>query len=107
MIDLLVATVAFTVVVTVLVVGLVLVTVAPLYVALEMADARRFSTTRWAALTTVGIVVGVGYAYVLHKGDVPTVVTALPLALAWAGPGVLWLLDAGQQRIGGRAGLHE
>ena len=107
MIDLLVATVAFVVVVAVLLVGAVLVTVAPMYVALQLADARRFTTTRWAAVTAVGILVGLGYAYRLHAGDLPKAVQLLPLALCWAGPAALWLLDGSQARIGGRAGRHE
>ena len=107
MIDLVVATVAFTVVVAVLLVGAVLVTVAPLYAALQMADARRFSTTRWAVVTGALIAIGLAYAWRLHSGDLPTVVALLPLALTWAGPAALWLLDESQARIGGRAGLHE
>jgi hypothetical protein len=108
MIDLIVATVLFTAVVALLTVLAVLVTVAPMYVALEMADARRFSTGRWALVTGVGVVLGLGYTYVLHHSrDLPLVVTALPLALTWVGPGLLWLLDAGQVKLGGRAGRHE
>jgi hypothetical protein len=108
MLDLLVAAVLFTAIVAVLVAVGVAVTVAPMYVALDMADARRFSTGRWALVTGVGIVVGVGYTYVLHRShDLSLLVTALPLALTWAGPGLLWLLDAGQASLGGRAGTHE
>ena len=107
MIDLVVATVAFSVVVAVLLVGAVLVTVAPLYAALQMADARRFSTTRWAVVSGVLVALGLGYAWRLHSGDVPTVVALLPLVVTWAGPAGLWLLDGSQERIGGRAGRHE
>ena len=107
MIDLLVATVAFCVVVAVILVVAVAVTVAPLYAALQMADSRRFSTTRWGLLTAVGVLVGVGFAYVLHGRDVPEVLAALPLVMTWAGPSVLWLLDESAERIGGRAGAHE
>jgi hypothetical protein len=108
MVDLLVATVLFTAVVALLTVGAVAVTVAPVYVALNMADARRFSTGRWALVSSIGVVAGVGYAYVLHRShDLPLVVTALPLALTWIGPGLLWLLEAGQVKLGGRAGAHE
>ena len=108
MLDLLVATVLFTAIVAVGAAVAVAVTVAPLYVALEMADARRFSTGRWALVTGVGVLVGVGYAYVLHHShDLPLLVTALPLAVTWVGPGLLWLLDARQVALGGRAGRHE
>ena len=108
MADLIVSTVLFTAIVALLTVLAVALTVAPLYVALNMADARRFSTGRWALVSAVGIAAGVGYAYVLHRShDLPRAVTALPLALTWIGPGLLWLLDAGQDKLGGRAGAHE
>ena len=108
MVDLLVATVAFVLVVAVLLVALVVLVVLPLYAALQMADTRRFSTARWAVLTAVGIVAGLGYAYVLHRGDdTPRLLPLLPLAATWAGPAVLWLLDGRQERVGGRAGRHE
>ena len=108
MVDVLVATVLFTAAVALLTVLAVAVTVAPMYVALELADARRFSTGRWALISGVGIVLGVGYTYVLHRShDLPLVVTALPLVLTWVGPGLLWLLDAGQVKLGGQAGRHE
>ena len=108
MTGLLVSTVLFTAIVAVALALLVAVTVAPLYVALELADARRFSTGRWTLISAVGIVLGLGYAYVLHHShDLPLVVTALPLALTWVGPGLLWVLDPSQVKLGGRAGAHE
>jgi hypothetical protein len=103
----LVATVSFSVIVAVVLVVLVALTVAPLFVALQMADARRFSTTRWAAVAAVTIVVGLGLAYVLHQHDRARVLVVLPLLLTWTSPAMLWLLEPGQTRIGGRAGLHE
>ena len=108
MVGLLVSTVLFTAIVAVALALLVAVTVAPMYVALEMADARRFSTGRWALVASVGIVLGIGYAYVLHHSHhLPLIVRVLPLALTWVGPGLLWLLDPSQQQLGGRAGAHE
>jgi len=108
MVGLLVSTVLFTAIVAVALAVLVAVTVVPMYVALEMADARRFSTGRWGLVAAVGIVLGLGYTYVLHRShDLPLLVTALPLALTWVGPGLLWLLEPGQLRIGGPAGRHE
>ena len=107
MVDLLVATVAFVVVAAVLLLALVVVTVLPLYVALQMADSRRFSTARWAAVSAVGILGGLGYAYVLHRGDSPKLLPLLPLILTWVGPAALFLLDGAQARVGGRAGRHE
>lgn len=87
---------------------LVAVTVVPLYVALNMADGRGFSTARWFVVSGLLIAVGLGYAYLLHAHTkVPTPVALLPAVLTWAGPGLLWLLEPGQTRLGGRAGRHE
>ena len=36
----------------------------------------------------------------------PWPVAVLPVVLTWAAPGVLWLLEGGDQ-LGGRAGRHE
>jgi Cu/Ag efflux pump CusA len=108
MVGLLVTLVTFTVLVAVAVAALVAVTVVPVFVALQMADARRFSTARWLVFSLLTVLVGVGYAYLLHKHThVPTIVALLPLGLTWAGPGALWLLEAGQTRIGGTAHRHE
>jgi hypothetical protein len=107
MVDLLLSTVVFTAIVAVLLVGLVAVTVAPLFLALQMADTRRFSTARWFGLSAAGVVVGLGLAYLIHKRDVPGVLAFVPLTLTWAGPAALWLIEEGQTRSGGRAGLHE
>jgi hypothetical protein len=104
---LLVATVTFTLIVIVLLAVLVAVTVLPVFVALQMADARRFSNGRWGAISLVTVVVGLGVAYLLHTHDVSRVLVALPLVFTWAGPGALWLLDSQQTSIGGRPGLHE
>lgn len=108
MIDLLVATVAFSVVVLLLLVAAVLLVVAPLYAALQMADSRGFSTARWTVVSSLAVLAGLATAYVLHqRGGIPEPVSLLPLPLTWAGPALLWVLDPAQQRIGGRAGLHE
>ncbi len=108
MIDLLVSTVAFPLVVTVLTAGLLLVTVAPLYLALQLADNRGFSTTRWTVVSVVGVLVGLVGAYALHKREgMPSYAVVLPLVLTYLGPIVLLALTPEQSRIGGRAGRHE
>lgn len=108
MVGMLVTTVTFTLLVALGLAALLAVTVVPMFVSLQMADARRFSTARCLAFSAATVLAGIGYAYVLHsRADVPTVVAALPLLLTWAGPGALWLLEAGQWRYGGRAGEHE
>lgn len=107
MVGLLVATVTFTLIVALLVAVLVAVTVLPVYVAVQMAETRRFSTTRWFAVAGVMVAIGLLGAYKLHSGDVSRLLVVLPLVLTWGGPAVLWLLEPGQTRIGGRAGAHE
>ena len=108
MVGLVVSTVVFTLIVAVVLVLLVAVTVAPVFLALQMADSRSFSTARWFGVSALGVVLGLGLAYVFHNRDgVPTLLAALPLVLTWAGPAALWLLEEGQTRLGGRAGLHE
>jgi multidrug efflux pump subunit AcrB len=107
MVDLIVSTVAFTVIVALVLAVLVALTVLPVFVALQMADARRFSTARWFAFAGLAVVVGLGLAYLIHKRDLPGFVAVIPLFLTWAGPAALWLLEEGQTRVGGRAGLHE
>ena len=107
MVGLLVSTVSFTLIVAVLVAVLAAVTVLPVYVAVQMADARRFSTTRWFVIAGATVLLALLGAYTFHQHDVSRVLVVLPLVLGWAAPVVLWLLEAGQVRVGGRAGLHE
>ena len=107
MVGLLVATVTFTLIVVIAVALLVAVTVVPMFATLQMADARRFSTFRWGAVSAVTVLVGLGTAYLLHQHHAARVISVLPLVLTWAAPAVLWLLEEGQTRLGGRAGLHE
>ena len=104
---LLVATLTFTVLVVVVVALLVAVTVAPVFLAVQMAEVRRFSTTRWFFIAAGLVLVGLAAAYKLHEHEVSRLLVVLPLVLTWAAPVVLWLLEAGQTRIGGRAGAHE
>ena len=107
MVGLLVATVTFTVVVIVVLAVLVAVTVVPVYVAVQMAETRRFSTTRWFVIGVVTVLVALAASYKLHEHDASRLLVVAPLVIAWAAPVVLWLLEAGQVRVGGRAGAHE
>jgi hypothetical protein len=107
-IDLVLAAVVFPLLLAVGLVALSLVTLAPFVVALQMADTRRFSTTRWGAVALVGSLVGLALAaYFLRSDRLPTVAALLPLLLTWAGPGALWLLTGDEELVGGRAGAHE
>ena len=107
MLGLLVATVTFTLIVVVVLGVLVAVTVLPAYIAVQMAETRRFSTTRWFVVAGVTVLAGLLGAYGLHKHDVSRGLLLVPLAITWIAPVLLWLLEPSQTRIGGRAGLHE
>lgn len=108
MLDLLLAAVAFPLIVAVLLVLLAAVTLVPFVVALQMADNRRFSTTRWGAVALVGSAVGLLLALVFYRSDsVPSAAALLPLVVTWAGPGALWLLTGEEAAVGGRAGAHQ
>ena len=104
MLGLLLATVTVTVLATVAVAALSAVTVLPVFVALQMADARRFSTARWCGVAAVGVLLGLAWAWSLRSHHL---LAAAPLLLTWTGPGLLWLLEPVQTRFGGRAGRHE
>src|SRR4051794_13343753 len=107
MLGLLVTTVTFTLIVSVVLALLVAVTVIPTYTAVQMAETRRFSTTRWFGLAAVTVLVALLSSYEFHKHDVSRILVVLPLVLTWAAPIVLSLLEPAQVRIGGRAGPHE
>jgi hypothetical protein len=107
MLGMLVATVTFTLIVIVILAVLVAITVVPIYAAVQMAETRRFSTTRWFAVAAVTVLVGLAAGYLFHQHDLPRVVVVLPVVLTWAAPILLWLLEPGQVKLGGRAGLHE
>ncbi len=108
MIDLVVAALAFTLVAALVTGAVVAVTVVPLYVALQLADARGFSPVRWVVVTLAGIAIGLGCAYVLHGRDgTPRLFALLPLILTYVGPASLFLLQSSQRTLGGSAGRHE
>ncbi len=108
MLDLLLAAVAFPLIVAVGLVLLAAVTLAPFVVALQMAETRAFSATRWGAFALVACGLGLLLALVFYRSDsVPSAAALLPLVLTWAGPGALWLLTGEEAAIGGRAGAHE
>ena len=108
MLDLLLAAVAFPLIVALGLVLLAAVTLVPFVLALQMAESRAFSTTRWGAFALVGCGVGLLLALVFYRSDsVPSAAALLPLVVTWAGPGALWLLTGEETAIGGRAGAHE
>jgi hypothetical protein len=107
MLGMLVATVAFVVLVALVLAFLVAVSVVPVFLSLQMADVRRFSTMRWLLFSAAAVLLGLAGAYALHDNDLPRIVKVLPLVLTWAGPAALWLLEEGQTRVGGLAGRHE
>lgn len=108
MLDLLLAAVAFPLIVAFALALLAAVTLVPFVAALQMAETRRFSTARWGAIALVAIGLGLLLALVFYRSDsVPSAAALLPLVLTWAGPGALWLLTGEEALVGGRAGAHE
>ena len=108
MLDLLLAVVAAGLLVALALALLSAVTLAPFVVALQLAEARRFSTARWGALALAGVGVALLVALVLVRGDrVSLPVALLALLLAWGVPAGLWLLTEQDTGFGGRAGRHE
>lgn len=108
MLDLLLAAVTFPLIVAVGLALLSVVTLVPFVLALQMADARSFSPTRWGAVAAVGSLGGLVLALLFFRSDrMPTLAALLPLLLTWAGPGVLWLLSGEEAAVGGRRGRHQ
>jgi hypothetical protein len=106
--DLLLAAVVFPLLVAVGVALLAAVTVVPFVVALQMATTRRFSPTRWGALSLAASLLGLGLALAFWgSASIPTAAALLPLVFTWAAPGALWVLTGQEALIGGRAGRHE
>jgi len=87
-------------------VALVIVTVGPFVVGVEMAERRRFSTDRWGAVCLFGIGLALALAYVVHSKHLSAVLYLPAVALAWVGPGLLALLAPGQS-VAGVQGAHE
>ena len=108
MLDLLLAAIAFPLIVALGLALLAAVTLAPFVVALHMADQRAFSTGRWGSIALAGSLLGLALALLLYRSDrLPDLAAVLPLLLTWVGPGLLWLLSGQEAVVGGRAGAHE
>ncbi|MDP9101432.1 MAG: hypothetical protein M3N21_04710 [Actinomycetota bacterium] len=107
MLDLLTAVAVFTLTVAVGAGLLAALTALPWFVAVEMAERRGFSLTRWGAGSLAASGVGLALAQILRGAKAPTVLWVVTLTLCWSVPGVLWLTEAGQVRIGGRTGQHQ
>jgi predicted membrane protein len=107
-IDLLLAALTFPLILAVGLALLAAVTLVPFVVALQMADERAFSTTRWGAISLAGSIVGLLLALVFYRSDrISTLAALLPLSFTWTGPGLLWLLSGEEAAVGGRSGAHE
>ena len=104
--DLLASLVVFPLLVALGLAVLYALTVVPVLLSLAMAERRGFSTGRWAGLALLGVLLGLGLAAVAVRADAPRVLQVVPLALAFAAPLGLWLLQ-GTEAVGGRAGRHE
>lgn len=108
MLDLLASATAFTAIVAVLVLALAGLTVVPFVIAVGMAERRGFSAARWGGVALVAAPLGLLSAYALvERTGLPWPVAVLPVALTWAAPAALWLLEGDEHQLGGRAGRHE
>lgn len=108
MVDLLLAVVTVAVLVAAGLALLSAVTLAPFVVALQLAERDGLSPARWGAVTLVCSVLGLLVVLLLLRGDgVSTPIALLPLALTWAGPVLLRVVDPQDARLAGRAGRHE
>jgi len=106
--DLLLALVAFPLILALALALLSAVTLVPFVLALQMAEARGFATARWAVVALAGSLLGLGLAVLIYTSDrVLPVAALLPLIFTWSGPAALWLLTGEEKAIGGRAGAHE
>jgi hypothetical protein len=88
-------------------VAFVLFTVVPFVVGVDMAERRGFSTDRWGAFCLLSVSLAAALAFLVHQRDLSSLLYLPAVALTWAVPGVLALLDASQRTLGGRAGAHE
>ena len=108
MLDLLLAAVTFPLIIALGLALLAVVTLVPFVVALQMAERRGFSTTRWGAVSIAASLVGVALTLLVVRSETtPDAFALLPLLLTWVAPGALWLLSGEEELIGGRAGAHE
>lgn len=103
MAGLLLATLVVTVLVAVGLAVLVAVTVVPLFLTLQVADARGASPARAITGGSLAVLLGLGAAYGLRSHLVAAVCCLL---VSWAGPLLTRTLPAGG-RLMGRAGRHE
>lgn len=81
--------------------------VVPFVLGVDMAERRAFSTDRWGGVCLAGVGLGVAFAYVVHSRDWSRLLYLPALGVAWAGPGLLALLDPSQRVLGGPQGVHE
>ncbi len=107
MADLLLAVVVFTLVVAVGLVGLVVLTVVPFVLALNLSEQRGASPAAWGAVTLVATVLGLAGAFLVHRSEsLPGFLALGPAVFGYVGPALV-LLVGQQQRLAGRAGRHE
>ncbi|MBC7373547.1 MAG: hypothetical protein H7323_06110 [Frankiales bacterium] len=104
--DLLASAAAFTAVVAVGLLALSVLTLVPFVLAQRMAQTRGFPSARWGAFTLAASVVGLGVVGLALRGDRTPLLALTGVPVAYAGPLVLSLLEAGQ-RVGGRPGRHQ
>lgn len=106
MVDVLLAVVAVAVLVTVALLALLGVTVAPFLVALWHAERRDASPARVGVAAAAGSALGLGLATAGVRADAVAPAAALPLLLTWLVPVVVARAPSHSRWLG-RAGRHE
>jgi hypothetical protein len=84
--------------------GIVLV-VVPFVLAVDMAERRGFSATRWGAIALVDAALVLASVSLVRKHS--ALVLVLSALIAWAVPLALSLMDRSQVRLGGYQGRHQ
>ena len=102
--DLLLALLAFTVIVALGLAALAGLTVVPFVYALHLADRRGLSASRVGTVTAAGVLLGLALAGTVLLLDAPAPFVLVAVVTVWAVPVGLRLLGA--PSIAGRAGRH-
>lgn len=106
MLDLLSATAALSVLVSLLLLALVGLTVVPFVVACDAAEARGRAPERAGALALAGVGLGLALAVLVQRSDLPTPAALLPLLLCWAVP-LAVRLGLAPAAVLGRRAVHQ
>ena len=107
MLDVLLATIAFTAVFAIGLAGLFVVTALPFAWTLQLAERRRLPSGRWGMYAAAGIGFGLLAAAAIYRAEgPPDVYAVIALPLTYAGPLAAYLTDERKDRSA-RVGRHQ